>query len=66
MDWRKGTRRGDKVRTGRGAQHIDVSSFDRKVDRVTCGGGYDTVLAQPEDIVAKDCERVLRVTIPAG
>lgn len=62
--WRKGTTGADRVRTGSGTQHVDLSSYDRKVDRVSCGRGADTVLAQPEDIVARDCERVNRFLSP--
>lgn len=62
--WRKGTAGVDRVRTGRGTQHIDSSSFDRVADRISCGGGHDTVLAQPEDVVARDCERVTRLRMP--
>jgi hypothetical protein len=52
------------IRTGRGNQNIDLSSFDSTVDRVSCGAGHDTVYAQPEDVVARDCERVIRVKLP--
>ena len=65
MDWKKGTRKADRLKLGRGSQHVDLSSFDRQVDRVSCGSGIDTVYAQPNDIVAKDCERVVRVKLPA-
>jgi hypothetical protein len=63
--WRRGTAEADNIRTGRGSQHIDASQFDGKVDRISCGPGYDTVLAQREDIVAADCERVIRIRMPA-
>lgn len=63
--WAKGTGRADALRLGRGSQHVDLSSFDGAVDRVSCGSGYDTVYAQPEDEVAADCERVVRVRMPA-
>jgi hypothetical protein len=65
VGWYKGTRRADKARLGRGTQHVDLSTFDRTVDRVSCGAGFDTVYAQREDIVARDCERVVRVKMPA-
>ncbi len=65
IGWYKGTRGADRAKLGRGTQHVDLSSFDDKVDRVSCGAGFDTVYAQPEDIVAKDCERVTRITVPA-
>ena len=29
-----------------------------KRDVVTCGGGFDRVLADTEDVVAPDCEKV--------
>jgi hypothetical protein len=64
--WMKGTARADRLRGGRGTQHIDSSNFDRgAVDHISCGAGVDTVLAQPEDIVARDCEHVLRIRTPA-
>jgi hypothetical protein len=64
--WKKGTSGADRIRTSRGAQHVDVSSFDRgAVDHVSCGAGIDTVLAQPEDVVARDCEHVVRIKAPA-
>jgi hypothetical protein len=63
--WRKGSSRADRIRVRRGSQHVDLSNFDRKVDRVSCGSGYDTVLLQPEDIAARDCERVTRFVSPA-
>jgi hypothetical protein len=64
--WMKGTSRADRLRRGRGTQHIDSSNFDRgAVDHISCGAGVDTVLAQPEDVVARDCEHVLRIRTPA-
>ena len=63
--WYKGTSAADRVRLGGGPQHADLSTFDRKVDRISCGSGYDTVLAQPGDVVARDCERVSRFVAPA-
>jgi hypothetical protein len=63
--WLKGTSRLNRIRGGRGSDHIDSSQFDRKVDIITCGAGWDTVLAQPEDRVDRSCERVIRVKLPA-
>ncbi|MCW2960549.1 MAG: S-layer y protein [Thermoleophilia bacterium] len=66
MAWKKGSSRADHIVTGRGSHHIDSSIFDGKVDRISCGAGVDTVLAQREDIVAKDCERVIRLRLPVA
>ena len=39
----------------------DSSPIDRRGrDRMTCGGGRDTVLADQRDIVQRDCETVRR------
>jgi hypothetical protein len=65
VQWSKGTAKADRIATGRGSQHIDASSFDQVVDRISCGAGTDTVYAQPDDVVARDCERVTRVKMPA-
>lgn len=65
VGWYKGSRTADTARLPGGTQHADISSFDQKVDRISCGAGFDTVLAQPEDKVARDCERVVRVVLPA-
>lgn len=62
--WRMGGNRADRLASGRGNDHIDVGGFDKRVDRVSCGAGIDTVLAQPEDRVARNCERVMRVRLP--
>jgi hypothetical protein len=47
----------NRVDAGNGADVIDVSGDDA-VDTVTCGPGSDIVWADPQDVVARDCERV--------
>ena len=37
-----------------------IDARDGEVDSVTCGAGTDTVLADPQDVVAPDCEHVDR------
>lgn len=45
----------------------DVSAVDRRGrDQVSCGAGRDTVKADPRDIVARDCERVVKRSIGPG
>jgi Ca2+-binding RTX toxin-like protein len=44
------------VKTGSGDDAID--SRDGKAGKVTCGGGTDSVRADPDDDVASDCEQV--------
>ena len=63
--WRRGGSAADTLRAGVGSQFIDVSQFDGDVDHVSCGAGIDAVFAQPDDVVAADCERVTRVKMPA-
>lgn len=48
----------DIIEGGEGDDRINVVGLG--VDRVSCGPGFDTVYAGPEDIIAEDCERVLR------
>lgn len=62
--WMKGTSGRDRIRGSRGSQHIDSSQFDRTRDIISCGAGWDTVYAQPEDFVSRSCERVIRVKVP--
>ena len=52
-----GTRRRDVVCAGAGGDRIDVRGGG--ADVVFCGPGRDTVLVDPSDWVAPDCERVL-------
>jgi Ca2+-binding RTX toxin-like protein len=56
-----GERRGGATDTLIGGEGNDVLSFINKPakrDVVTCGRGFDRVLADTEDVVASDCERV--------
>ena len=48
----------DRVSGGAGADRI--AAQDGYIDQVSCGAGRDTVTADPEDVVAKDCEAVSR------
>jgi Tol biopolymer transport system component len=48
----------DKVMGGDGADVILVHDGER--DTVDCGSGTDVVLADPIDVVAKNCEQVIR------
>ena len=53
---REGSR--DKVVGGDGGDVILVDNFPAVQDVVACGGGFDRVLADRKDTVARDCERV--------
>ncbi len=48
----------DVVSAGSGNDRVDVRDGQR--DRVICGRGRDTVIADPEDKVADNCERIGR------
>jgi len=58
----------DTIAGGLGADTIDggagndkIDAFDRaQTDIITCGPGYDSVIADTSDTVASDCERVRR------
>ena len=43
-----------------GAGNDIIGARDGAVDRISCGPGRDRVLADPQDVVARDCERVAR------
>lgn len=62
--WLKGTSKANRIRGSHRSEHIESTQFDRKRDIISCGGGWDTVYAQPEDFVSKSCERVIRVKMP--
>lgn len=64
--WIRGSKVADKLRGSRRADHIDLSRFDDRVDSVSCGAGFDTVLLQPGDAAAKDCEKVVYLRTPAS
>ena len=49
----------ERVHAAGGDDRIDVSG-DTHSDRVFCGRGRDRVVADPDDRVARDCERVTR------
>ena len=48
----------DKVSGGDGTDVIFVQNVPAAKDIATCGGGFDRVLADSEDLVSPDCERV--------
>jgi Ca2+-binding RTX toxin-like protein len=50
---------GDDVLRG-GDGNDTIEARDGEVDSITCGAGADTVDADPQDIVARDCENVVR------
>jgi Ca2+-binding RTX toxin-like protein len=54
----------DTITGGWGADRIDVTA-DGNADSVTCGGGVDRVYADPEDVVAGDCELRSAAPMPA-
>lgn len=43
-----------------------IDAVDGEVDTISCGPGTDTVKADPQDVVAPDCETVTRAGTPAG
>jgi Ca2+-binding RTX toxin-like protein len=45
---------------------IDVAGDPGTVDNVSCGGGRDTVRADPDDQIASDCEVRLQATTSLG
>ena len=58
---------GDRITGNSGADRIAggsgkdrISSRDNSRDRVNCGSARDTVLADRKDVVARNCERVIR------
>src|SRR5215212_4192238 len=56
-----GERRGGATDTligGEGNDVLDLINKPAKRDVVTCGGGFDQVLADTEDAVVPDCEKV--------
>lgn len=62
-----GEQGGDSLTGGAGADYLDggpeddrIDSRDGGVDSVICGSGGDTVSADLEDLVARDCENVVR------
>ena len=48
----------DRLSGGSGADRIDAR--DGRRDRIACGSGRDTVIADRADRIARDCERVRR------
>jgi Ca2+-binding RTX toxin-like protein len=62
----------DRFSAGTGDDRIDArdttAADRRKRDRILCGAGIDRVLADPIDIVARDCEKshLTRRSLPAS
>jgi Ca2+-binding RTX toxin-like protein len=48
----------DNILGGEGNDVLDLINKPTKRDVVTCGGGFDRVLADRADVVAPDCEKV--------
>jgi hypothetical protein len=51
----------DEIKSGKLAYDEDnrpTTEDDAAIDRIWCGPGIDTVVADPNDVVAKDCEVV--------
>ena len=49
----------DTYSGGPGNEVIDVVHFRGASDRVVCGSGFDRVVADSNDVVAPDCEKVV-------
>src|SRR5918997_2485749 len=49
----------DNFSGGPGNDVIDVMHYRSARDRVVCGGGFDRVAANSNDVVASDCEKVV-------
>jgi Ca2+-binding RTX toxin-like protein len=49
----------DRYSGGPGNDVIDVVHFRGASDRVVCGSGFDRVVADSNDVVAPDCEKVV-------
>jgi hypothetical protein len=51
----------DVLLGGPGDDQLDASGFgdDNTKDRLSCGGGFDTVFANSKDKVPSDCEDVI-------
>jgi Ca2+-binding RTX toxin-like protein len=49
----------DHFSGGPGNDVIDVMHYRSARDRVVCGGGFDRVAADSNDVVAPDCEKVV-------
>jgi Ca2+-binding RTX toxin-like protein len=60
----KGGRFVDVANGEGGADIIDVTGDPANHDTVTCGSGYDTVYADPNDSVAADCENLEEGSLP--
>ena len=47
-----------------GAGNDTILARDRARDTIACGSGRDVVQADPTDLVARDCERIIRARLP--
>jgi hypothetical protein len=55
------------VRAGSGRDSIDIRDFDTRTsfaDVLDCGTGYDRVVADRADRIARNCESVKRLSVP--
>jgi Ca2+-binding RTX toxin-like protein len=57
----------DSITGGRGSDRLygesgndRIGARDRGFDVIGCGAGNDTVIADPIDLVGRDCEHVMR------
>ena len=56
----------DILSGGDGADVIIVTNKPAGKDVVSCGRGFDRVLADRKDVVAPDCEKVVRDSLVPG
>ena len=49
----------DRLEGGEGGEGR-ISGVDGTVDRISCGPGRDLVIADADDVIARDCESVRR------
>jgi len=57
-DYLDGGKGEDRISAGPGSD--TVLADDGEADRISCGDGNDRVMADPADVVAEDCELVIR------
>jgi hypothetical protein len=38
----------------------EIAAHDERIERISCGSGFDTVYADRRDRISRDCERVVR------
>jgi Ca2+-binding RTX toxin-like protein len=65
-DWMEGGPGEDVIYGGDGNDTIDATAFDRDRDKLDCGKGKDTYVADKKDFVDNSCEkRVKNLGLPA-